>query len=65
MDDVKIGYSFIGTADPKLFAAAQANGLEVPFSNHNPNYQVDLNAIPIGAKVAAIMTMDLMNNENN
>lgn len=65
MDGVKVGYSFIGTADPKLVAAARANGLEVPFSNHNPNYQVDLNAIPIGAKVAAIMTMELMNKEGN
>ena len=59
---VKVGYFFIGTADPKLVAAAKAKGQDFPFANHNPNYQVDLNGIPFGAKVAAIITMQLLNN---
>ncbi len=60
LDGVKIVYDFIGTAEPSLVAAARARGQEFPFSNHSPNYQVDLNAIAFGAKVAAIMTMELM-----
>ena len=60
LDDVKIGYIFIGTADPELVKAAKAKGLVVPFANHNPKYQVDLNSIPFGAKVAAINTMELL-----
>jgi hypothetical protein len=34
----------------------------VPFSNHNPNFQVDLNAIPFGTKVAAVMTIAFLQN---
>ncbi len=64
MEGVKIGYKFIGTADPELVAAARAKGLEVPFANHNPNYQVDLEAIPFGAKVAAVITLELLNNQS-
>jgi hippurate hydrolase len=44
---------------------AKTKGLEVPFSSHNPNYQVDLNAMPFGAKVAAIMTSELLNKGGN
>ena len=64
MDDVKIMYGIVGSADPRLVAEAKAEGKAVPFSNHNPNYQVDLNAIPLGAKVAAVMTMELMSNSD-
>lgn len=64
LEGVKIGFGIIGTADPKLVAKAKANGQELPFSNHNPNYQVDLNAIPFGAKVAAIMTLELLHKGN-
>jgi amidohydrolase len=60
LDDVKIGYVVIGTADPKLVKAAKAKGLAVPFANHNPKYEVDLNSIPFGAKIAAINTMELL-----
>jgi len=60
LEDVQIAYDFVGTADPKLVAAANAKGQEVPFASHSPNFQVDLNAIPFGAKVAAIMTMELL-----
>ena len=60
LKNVKVGYFFIGTADPKLVEKAKAKGQELPFANHNPNYQVDLKGIPFGAKVAAILTMQLM-----
>jgi hippurate hydrolase len=60
LKDVKIGYLFVGTADPKLVAKAKKEGKEIPFANHNPNYQVDLDAIPFGAKVATIITMEIL-----
>ncbi len=60
LKNVKVAYLFVGTADPKLFKKAKEQGKEIPFANHNPNYQVDLNGIPFGAKVAAIITMQLL-----
>jgi hypothetical protein len=47
-------------AEPGLFAQAQAEGKLVPFANHNPNFQVDLNAIPLGTKIATVMTMGFL-----
>jgi hippurate hydrolase len=61
-DTIQFGYIFVGIAEPGLFAQAQAEGRTVPFSNHNPNFQVDLNAIPFGTKVAAVMTMGFLQN---
>jgi hippurate hydrolase len=61
-ETVQFGYIFVGVAEPALFAQAQAEGKIVPFSNHNPNFQVDLNAIPFGTKVAAVMTMEFFEN---
>lgn len=61
-ETVQFGYIFVGVAEPALFAQAQAEGKIVPFSNHNPNFQVDLNAIPFGTKVAAVMTMEFLEN---
>lgn len=50
----------VGTADPKLFEQARKEGKVVPFSNHNPEYRVDLAAIPVGAKVAAVSVLELL-----
>jgi amidohydrolase len=58
--EVQLDFAFVGVADPALFAKAQAEGKLVPFSNHNANFQVDLNAIPVGAKVASVMAMELL-----
>ncbi len=58
--DIQFDYAFVGIAEPALFAKAQAEGKMVPFSNHNANFQVDLNAIPFGTKVASVMTMELL-----
>jgi hippurate hydrolase len=49
----------IGTADPKLFEKAQKEGKLVPFNNHNPNFQVDLDAIPAGVKVGSEILLEL------
>jgi amidohydrolase len=61
-ETIQFGFAFVGVAEPALFAQAQAEGRMVPFSNHNPNFQVDLNAIPFGTKVAAVMTMEFLQN---
>ena len=60
-EGVLFDYVVIGIADPDLFGEAIAAGLSVPFSNHNPNFQVDLNAIPLGAKVVSVMTLAAFN----
>lgn len=60
--NIQFGFVFVGVADPALFASAQAEGKLVPFSNHNSNFQVDLNAIPFGSKVASTMVMELLQN---
>jgi len=57
--NIQFGFVFVGVAEPALFAQAQAEGKMVPFSNHNSNFQVDLNAIPFGTKVATVMVMEL------
>jgi len=59
--NIQVGFVFVGVAEPALFAKARAEGRTVPFSNHNSNFQVDLNAIPFGTKVASVMTMELLN----
>jgi len=61
---VKTAYKFLGTADPEVFAKARAEGKEVPFANHQPIYLVDLNAIPLGAKIGTVSVMGLMAKAN-
>jgi hippurate hydrolase len=55
-------YMYVGTAKPEHFQQAQAEGKLVPYSNHNPDYQVDLNAIPLGAKIGTLSVMELLAN---
>jgi hypothetical protein len=43
----------VGTAKPQHCERAQAEGKPFPYANHNSDYQVDLDAIPLGAKVGA------------
>lgn len=57
----KTPYAFVlvGVAPPEMFAAARAKGLPQPYANHNPNFFVDLAAIPVGVKVnsAALLSV--------
>ena len=61
LDGVEFAFLFIGAADKQVFAKAQAEGKQVPFSNHSPFYQIDLKAIPLGAKVAALSLLEVLN----
>ena len=58
--DVPFSYTIVGIANPKVFADAVAAGKFMPFSAHNPNFVVDLSAIPLGTETAAIAMLDLL-----
>ncbi|TDQ19302.1 hippurate hydrolase [Algoriphagus boseongensis] len=64
MEGVKAVYNFIGVADPDVFAKARAEGKDLPYANHQPGFVVDLKAIPVGAKVASVMAMELLRKVN-
>lgn len=59
-DDIPFSYLLVGVADPKVFAQARAEGKEVPYSAHNPNYIVDLKAIPVGSRAATGAMLELL-----
>jgi amidohydrolase len=50
----------IGVAPVEQFQAAQKAGKPFPYSNHNPDFFVDLAAIPIGAKVNTLAALSLL-----
>jgi hippurate hydrolase len=58
--DVPFNYMIVGVADPAVYAAAKKAGKEVPYSLHNPDFVVDLAAIPVGAKVATVAMLELL-----
>lgn len=53
-------YIQVGTAKPEHFLKAQQEGKPVPYSNHNPDYQVDLDAIALGTKIGATTLLTLL-----
>jgi hippurate hydrolase len=50
----------IGVAPPDLYAAALAEGKPMPYANHNPDFFVDLAAIPLGAKINAVAVLSVL-----
>ena len=58
----KIPYSFVlvGVAPIDMFLKARAAGRPFPYSNHNPDFFVDLAAIPIGAKVDTVSVLSVL-----
>lgn len=57
---VPFTYLIVGVADPDVFAAARKEGKAMPYSAHNPNFLVDLKAIPLGTEIATISMLELM-----
>lgn len=53
-------FMLVGVAPPDMFAKAQAAGKPFPYANHNPDFFVDLAAIPIGAKVNAVAVLSVL-----
>jgi hippurate hydrolase len=58
--DIRLAYIFVGVADPTVFAQARKEGKTFPYANHNPNFVVDLAAIPVGANVGATCVLELL-----
>lgn len=58
--DVPFNYMIVGVADPKVYEDAVAKGQQFPYSAHNPNFVVDLKAIPFGTKIATVAMLDLL-----
>jgi hippurate hydrolase len=50
----------VGVAEPKRFAEAMKKG-QLPFANHNGNFEIDLSAIPYGSKVAITAMLAIFN----
>ncbi len=57
-------YLLIGVAPVDVFLAAQKQGKPFPYSNHNPDFFVDLAAIPIGTKANTISALALLGTAN-
>ena len=60
LDDVKVGFLAVGIASPAVMNKARQEGRALPFANHQPTFQVDLEAVPYGAKVASSVVLDLL-----
>lgn len=62
MDAADTPYVFllIGIADPARVAQAQKAGRMFPFANHNPDFLVDLAAIPLGARINTAAALALL-----
>lgn len=61
--DVPFNFLVVGVADPDVFAEAVEAGKGLPYSAHNPNFVVDLDAIPVGTKVATVSMLELMSGD--
>ena len=60
LDDVERAYFFVGIAEPEVFRKSWEKTGSFPFFAHEPYYRVDLEAIPTGAKMAALLVVDAM-----
>ena len=60
IEGVHGAYIAIGSAPPEKVAAARKEGKDFPFYVHQPNYMVDLDAIPFGTKIAAVLALDVL-----
>ena len=60
-----IPYNFvlIGVAPLEMFLKARAAGRAFPYANHNPDFFVDLEAIPIGARVVTVSVLTILANK--
>ena len=59
---LKTPYAFllIGVAPMDRFVAAQKAGKQLPYANHNPDFFVDLAAIPLGAKIDTVAALGIL-----
>jgi amidohydrolase len=57
---VPIGYMSVGVADPAAVQRSWDRDRSLPFTPHTTTFQVDLAAVPIGAKVATSSVLTLL-----
>jgi hippurate hydrolase len=60
IEKTKLAYLALGIAPPQVFEKAKKEGKALPYSNHQADFMVDLNAIPHGALVASVIALDLL-----
>ena len=60
LEGTSMAYLLVGTAAPDIYKKAKEDGKEFPFTHHQSNFQVDLDAIPLGAKIASMIVLDLL-----
>jgi hippurate hydrolase len=53
-------FALIGVAPVDMFLKAREAGRPFPYSNHNSDFFVDLEAIPVGAKVDTVMVLSVL-----
>jgi amidohydrolase len=59
-EDIDFTYLIVGVADPAACAAARARGELFPYSAHSPDFVVDLDAVPLGARLASYAMLELL-----
>lgn len=62
IEGTRMAYLLVGSAEPEIFQKAKDEGNDFPFFHHQENYQIDLNAIPMGSKIASMIALDLLIN---
>ena len=58
--ETPLSFTLIGSAPPDMYAEALAAGRSQPYSNHNPDFFVDLAAIPLGVKVNSVAVLTVL-----
>ena len=62
-DHVQKAYYFIGIAEHQVFQESWGRDESFPFFVHEPYYAVDLEAIPVGTKMAALLVIDALSQD--
>jgi amidohydrolase len=55
-----LSFMLIGVAPPEMFSKALAEGRSQPYANHNPDFFVDLKAIPLGTKANVVALLSVL-----
>lgn len=58
---VPYNYFIVGIANHEAYEKAIKEGKQFPFSNHNPDFWIDLSAIPYGTQLGAAAVLEAFN----
>lgn len=61
--NVPYNYVIVGIANVEQSMKAKKEGKKFPFSNHNPDFWIDLKAIPFGASLGIAATLEAFNSK--